>query len=471
MNPNYGWSRRPVVRLVVIVLFFFALASHASAEWKERVLYSFQGGTDGATPAGGVVFDKLGNLYGATTDGGSAACNSIYQCGTVYQLMPPAAKGKSWTEAILYVFKGNTSADGASPGGGLIADSAGNLYGTTQYGGTGDCVLLGNKLGCGIVYEVSPPQTKGGAWIETILYSFQGGKDGYVPMGNLTFDKAGNLYGATYYGGGYGSCNSPYYQNCGTIFQLSPPQTKGGKWKEKVLYSFKGVTAGEQFGDGANPNGGLVFGGEGAIYGTTYFGGNNQKGVCEGGSGGTGCGIVFELSPPKKDGGAWTKKLIHQFDAKDGIGPAAGVVFDGSGNLYGTTFFGPPNGFGLIFELKKTSGKSSSWTETVLSLFNDESNGGSPISGLVFDASGDLYGTASAGDEFRGGNVFELDSSGQTEGGWALKVLYGFTGHPDAAHPAASLVFRAGNLYSTTQWGGTNQSCQGGCGTVFEVSP
>jgi hypothetical protein len=471
VNPNYGWSRRPVVRLVVIVLFFFALASHASAEWKERVLYSFQGGTDGATPAGGVVFDKLGNLYGATTDGGSAACNSIYQCGTVYQLMPPAAKGKSWTEAILYVFKGNTSADGASPGGGLIADSAGNLYGTTQYGGTGDCVLLGNKLGCGIVYEVSPPQTKGGAWIETILYSFQGGKDGYVPMGNLTFDKAGNLYGATYYGGGYGSCNSPYYQNCGTIFQLSPPQTKGGKWKEKVLYSFKGVTAGEQFGDGANPNGGLVFGGEGAIYGTTYFGGNNQKGVCEGGSGGTGCGIVFELSPPKKDGGAWTKKLIHQFDAKDGIGPAAGVVFDGSGNLYGTTFFGPPNGFGLIFELKKTSGKSSSWTETVLSLFNDESNGGSPISGLVFDASGDLYGTASAGDEFRGGNVFELDSSGQTEGGWALKVLYGFTGHPDAAHPAASLVFRAGNLYSTTQWGGTNQSCQGGCGTVFEVSP
>ena len=99
------------------------------------------------------------------------------------------------------------------------------------------------------MYEVSPPKAKGGAWTETVLHSFQGGKDGYLPVGNLTFDKAGNLYGATYYGGGYGSCNSPYYQYCGTIFQLSPPKTEGGKWKEKVLYSFKGVT------DGANPNG------------------------------------------------------------------------------------------------------------------------------------------------------------------------------------------------------------------------
>jgi hypothetical protein len=458
------------VRLAGLLFVIFALIASAYAEWKEKVLYSFQGGTtDGALPAGGVVFDVAGNLYGATGQGFGVCPPG--QCGSVFQLAPPIKKGDPWTETVLHAFTGNGSGDGGSPASGLIIDSAGNLYGTTAYGGAGDCVLLGTKVGCGIVYEMTPPQTKGGDWTETILYSFKGGKDGHVPVGNLISDKAGNLFGATYYGGGYGSCNSPYYQNCGTIFQLTPPKTKGGKWKEKVLYSFKGVTAGEQFGDGANPNGGLVFDSDGAIYGTTYFGGNNQKGVCEGGSGGTGCGVVFEVSPPKKDGGAWTKKLIHRFDAKDGGNPSAGVIFDGNGNLYGTTFFGPPNGFGLIFELKKPSGKSSSWTETVLSLFNDESNGGSPISGLVFDASGDLYGTASAGDEFRGGNIFELDSAGLSEGGWALEVLYGFTGHPDAAHPAASLVFKARNLYSTTQWGGTSQSCQGGCGTVFELSP
>jgi hypothetical protein len=124
----------PVCLLFAVAL---ALAVPASAQWKENVLYSFQGLPDGATPIGAVVFDQQGNLYGATQNGGASYCPSIQQCGTVYQLTPPAKKGDPWTETVLYVFKGNPSKDGASPYGGLVIDAAGNLYGTTGFGGTG----------------------------------------------------------------------------------------------------------------------------------------------------------------------------------------------------------------------------------------------------------------------------------------------------------------------------------------------
>ena len=167
-----------------------ALGASASAQWKEKVLYSFQGGaTDGALPAGGVVLDAAGNLYGATTQG-FGFCPPA-QCGSVFQLSPPAKKGDPWIETVLHVFTGNSNGDGDTPVGGLVIDIEGNLYGTAGYGGTGNCILLGTNVGCGIVYEMTPPQTKGGAWTEKILYSFQGGKDGYLPVGDLTFDKAG----------------------------------------------------------------------------------------------------------------------------------------------------------------------------------------------------------------------------------------------------------------------------------------
>src|SRR5580700_10210597 len=149
-------------RLPLLFALFLLFSSTASAEWKEKVLYSFEGGGDaGSVPAGGVVFDKQGNLYGVTSDGGG-----------VYQLAPPAQKDGAWTESVLYVFKGNTEGDGATPAGGLVIDAAGNLYGTTAYGGTGNCKLLGILYGCGTVYELSPPAENGGAWTETILYSF-----------------------------------------------------------------------------------------------------------------------------------------------------------------------------------------------------------------------------------------------------------------------------------------------------------
>jgi hypothetical protein len=470
---TYKRSIRPIH--VCVLALVLSLALPASAEWNEKVLYSFQGGTtDGALPVGGVVFDKQGNLYGVLQFYGPGSCTPIGgECGAVFQLALPAKQGDPWTETLIYKFGGKESNDGESPNGGLIIDGQGNLYGVTAYGGTGNCVLLGVPAGCGTIYEVSPPGEKDGAWTETILYSFPTTKQGYVPTGNVVFDGVGNLYGATLYGGTKGTtCDGYYGGQCGTVFELRPPKTRGGKWTEKVLYSFKGVATGAQYGDGADPNGGLVLDNKGALYGTTYFGGNNVRGECEGGVGGTGCGIVFKLTPPNQKGGKWTKQLVHQFNGQDGANSEAGVVFDGSGNLYGTTFAGPPNGSGLIFELKKPSGNTRSWTETVLSLFNNETNGGSPISGLVFDSHGDLYGTASAGDEFRGGTVFALTPPRGKSDRWNLKVLHGFTGSPDAAHPAASLVFdKAGNLFGTSQWGGTGQSCQGGCGTVYEISP
>jgi hypothetical protein len=447
----------PFVAIVV-------LTSTASAGWKEKVLYSFQGGSDGSTPAGGVVFDKAGNLYGATTDGGATNCSPVGYCGTVYQLAPPAKEGEPWKETIFRVFKGKASNDGELPEGGVIADASGNIYGTTAYGGTGDCVLLGIKGGCGTVYEFSPPQKKGGAWTYAILYSFKGGNDGYLPVGDLVFDGVGNLYGSTEFGGGKGTtCDPGYYQYCGTVFKLSPPKTKGGKWTEQVLHSFAGGS------DGAEPNGGLVLDSEGAIYGATHFGGNEQ-GECNGGVGGTGCGTVFRLSPPKTKGDAWTKKVLSRFDGQDGDLPYAGIVFDGNGNLYGTTYGGPINGYGLIFELERPSPKAPSWAETVLWAFTDGSDGGYPSSGLIFDNQGYLYGTVAGGDDFRG-DVFRLIPPKKKGGVWTLGVLYGFTGSPDAAHPAATLIFdKAGNFYGTTESGGTGQLCQGGCGTVFEVS-
>ncbi len=448
--------------LPLLCLLVLALVATASAEWKEKVLYSFQGGTDGSAPAGGVVFDKSGNLYGANSWGGSGGCPSP-GCGTVFELSPPGQKGGAWTETSIYAFRGvNGATDGFTPAGGLIVDAKGSLYGTTAYGGNGPCVLLGTKAGCGIVYELSPPARKGGQWTYQSLYNFQGGNDGYVPSGNLVFDNQGNIYGATQFGGGKGTaCNIIYGGQCGTVFKLSPPKQKGGKWTEKILHSFAGGT------DGASPNGGLIFDKQGAVYGTTYFGGYEGK-FCNGGVGGTGCGSIYALRPTVE--GTWAEKVLHRFNGLDGANSSASLVFDGDGNLYGATFAGPPNGSGLIFELAKPSGRASSWTEAILCLFNDESKGGSPISGLVFDASGSLFGTASADEDFRGGDIFQLkpDSKG---GGWTFDLLHGFTGSPDAATPAASLIAdKSGNLYGTTKSGGTGQ-CQGGCGTVFEVSP
>ena len=453
MNLN-RFRVRPWLALVIL-----SMAIDASASWNEKVLYSFQGVPDGSLPVGAVVFDQAGNLYGATTEGGASSCVSVAQCGTVYQLAPPAKQGDPWTETVLYVFKGNASNDGASPAGGLLIDSAGNLYGTTAYGGTGNCVVLGTLMGCGTVFEMSPPKQKGGPWTETVLYSFPTPKQGFVPAGDLVFDSAGNLYGATIFGGGYGTTCDPFYQYCGAVFKLSPPKTKGGKWTEKTLHGFKGAT------DGANPNGGLVLDSKGAIYGTTLSGGNSNCKTTYS----VGCGTTFKLNAPTTKGGAWTETMLHRFkDGTDGAGPNGGLIFDAKGALCGTAGGGGTQGLGVVFQLAaKPSGR---WVESLLHNFTDNIHGRGPGGPLTFDAAGSLYGTAFAGGHFRG-VLFRL-RPGSGGGNWVFSDIYSFAGPPDGSYPSARIIFdKSGNLYSATEGGGTGQACQGGCGTVFEVSP
>jgi uncharacterized repeat protein (TIGR03803 family) len=451
-----------LIRICLLFSVALTLAVPAWASWKEKVLYSFQGGTnDGSVPAGGVVFDKAGNLYGATTDG-----------GMVYQLAPPTKQGDPWTETILYVFQGNSKGDGANPSGGLVIDSAGNLYGVTAYGGTGNCVLLGGVVGCGTVYEVSPPKVKGGAWTETVLYSFPTAKQGYLPNGDLVFDSAGNLYGATTFGGTKGTtCDAFYGGQCGVVFELSPPKNKGGQWTEKVLHSFAGIANGQQTGDGANPNGGLVLDSKGIVYGTTYIGGYNCPHNSD-----QGCGTVFELKPPPTQRGAWAETVLHRFkrDTSDGGNPMAGLRFDGVGYLYGTTLNGGPGQYGTVFSLRPPPQGTGAWVETVLYGFDGDQQGANPEASLVFDAHGDLYGSAyrgSGGSQY--GDVFRLKPPSGRGRRWSLSVLYGFHTTSGPGQPMSNIILDdTGNLYGTSQYGGTGTGCgSGACGTVFEVSP
>jgi uncharacterized repeat protein (TIGR03803 family) len=232
-----------------------------------------------------------------------------------------------------------------------------------------------------------------------------------------------------------------------------------------VLHAFASGT------DGANPNGGLVLDSKGNVYGTTYTGGYN----CPHNSG-QGCGTAFKLEPPTTSDGAWTESVLHRFkqDSSDGGNPVAGLRLDGAGKLYGTTFNGGPGQYGTVFTLSRPAKGAGPWFETVLHGFNDGQQGANPASSLIFDAHGNLYGTAYRGsDGSQYGDVFRLKVPSGKRGLWALSVLHGFSGSLDAAQPNASLVFdRSGNLYSTSPFGGAGTGCgTAACGTVYEVSP
>jgi uncharacterized repeat protein (TIGR03803 family) len=348
--------------------------------------------------------------------------HGLWAAAANFMLILFATSTSAVAEKILYSFQSGT--DGAYPSAGLIFDGSGNLYGVTSYGGA---------YSSGTVFELTP---KGGGWTETILHSFGNGEDGSTPDTPLILDGSGNLYGMTQKGG---------TDTYGTVFELTPKA--GGGWTEKVLHNFDGTT-------GGSPQAGLIFDGSGNLYGTTPIGGVYSYGT------------VFELTP--KAGGGWTQKVLHNFNSKDGANPYAGVIFDGDGNLYGTTSAGGSDTVGTVFELTPKTG--GSWTEKVLHSFKlgPNNHGAVPYGGLIFDASGNLYGTTAEGSTDGYGTVFEL--SPKTGGGWTAKVLHSFTG-PNGNLPEATLAFLDGNLYGTTFTGGDLGACTGGCGVVFELIP
>ena len=437
-------KQRTLVQNMLLALAFVALAAAStpllwSAD-QELVLYNFAGVPDGAAPYdyGNLVFDSSGNLYGTTQTGGASSN------GTIFQLVPGSP---AWTENQLYSFTGGS--DGASPYAGLVFDGAGNLYGTAGAGGSSTACGSGPGSGCGVVFELTPAS---GGGTETVIYSFTGGKDGSIPVAGLIFDASGNLYG-TAASGGDASCVGEYNDpsGCGVVFELSP--VAGGGWKQHVLHTFKGGKS-----DGASPTAALLLDASGNLYGVTTLGGASNAGV------------VFELTPTAK--GPWKKKLVHSFSGGSGgryFSHADHLIFDSAGNLYGTAEIGGNlndcggGGCGLVFELTPKS--SGGWKERVLYEFTGTAGDGAyPEAGLVFDADNNLYGTTAGGGNGLG-VVFELKLN--SKGRWSETVLYAFAQGNDGCAPYAGLILgSSGSLYGATPFCGVDAD-----GMIFELVP
>jgi uncharacterized repeat protein (TIGR03803 family) len=364
------------------------------------------------------------------------------------------AVAQAQTVTVLHTFTGG--ADGAIPMAGLTLDAAGNLYGTTSQGGSfaGPCF----DFGCGVVFKMSH---HGSGWIQTPIYAFKDSPDGQYPSARVVFGPDGALYGTTSLGG-TGLCIDGS-RACGTVFKLQPPPTFCASfscpWQETILYSFTSDV------DGYYPTAEVVFDRAGNLYGTTAGGGS---GACQGG-----CGTVFKLTP--NGDGTWSKTTVYWFQggANDGIDPDSALVFDVAGNLYGTTYYGGTYdcylgnypGCGTVFELTPSG---SGWTETVLHVFTDGSDGGYPT-GLVFDSGGNLYGAASTGPyvqpgEFGAGTIFEFTPS--QGGGWTFGVPYTFPDTGDGAEfPNAPTMDDAGNIYGDSGDGGAY-----GSGAAYQLT-
>ncbi len=376
-----------------------------------KVLYAFQGGSDGDYPSATLIMDKSGNLYGTTAYGGG------HDSGVLFKLAPNGA------ETVLYAFTGGS--DGALPASALMRDHAGNLYGTALYGGNAGCYF---KQGCGTAFELAAD----GSFV--LLHGFTGGSDGGNPLSPLLRNPHDVLIGTAEEGG----------KGKGVVYRLAH------NGKETVLHTF---TAGT---DGETPSGQLVEDKKGDLAGTTEVGGSY------------GYGTVYRLAA---DG---TETILHAFNGSDGWDPE-GLIVDGAGNFYGTTVWGGgiscyqwDEGCGVAFKLAPDG------TLTVLHSFDGASDGGVPAGRLVRDSKGNLYGAANIGGNTNDcqvaggcGVVFKLAPDG------TLTVLHTFTGGTDGANPASGLLQGPdGYLYGTAAGGGGTSCNNGGiagCGVIFRI--
>jgi hypothetical protein len=351
----------------------YSLTAGKSGKWSFSTLYTFQGGSDGWGPGGQLAFDKKGNIYGVTLQGGGGNdCGGANGCGTVWELSPPAKSGGSWTETLLYIFQGP---DGAYPDGGLSIDADGNLFGTTSQ----CCANPPTCPACGTVFELSPPASSGDPWTFANLYTFQGTTDGSSPSTALALGEGDVIYGSA--GPGSSALN-------GTVYSLTPPAQSGEAWTFSVIDSFSGAN------EGMFP-GSLALH-DGDVYGATYYGSGSLSEAS----------TVFDLA---KVQGTWSENLFYTFPSTgaDGTGPEGAPAFDSSGNIYGATSNGGTKD-GTVFEL---SPSGDSYVETVLHDFVG-SDGNFP-NGVVLSGSS-LYGTTQAGGTkcsqvgYGCGTVFEV---------------------------------------------------------------
>jgi len=336
----------------------FELSPNGKKGWNETILHTFTGGADGAVPEQSwVIFDGAGNLYGtaAVDNIGSGGPCANSGCGVVWEL---SLVGGGWTETVLYTFcQQDGCTDGSNPINGLVFDTAGNLYGTTN-NGTG-----------GTVFELSP---SGSGWTEQVIYVTP-----YNLYAGLTIDASGNIFGATV----------PVGFPPSTVFELSP--NGNGGWNSAVIATFKNATK-----DGAAAAGTAVLDAAGNLYGTTAGGGIYNNGT------------VFKLTHGKK--GKWSEKILYSFKGatkKDGSLPWAGIAFDAAGNIYGTTVNGGKYGEGTLYELVAVGKRA--YKEKILRNFN-YTDGALPYGSLILDSAGNLYGTTELGGEYEQGVAFEV---------------------------------------------------------------
>jgi uncharacterized repeat protein (TIGR03803 family) len=354
----------------------FKLTRNSKGGVTYSVIHSFVGfASDGGNPFGAPIVDTAGNVYGTTTDGGKAGCGVVYR-------LSPTATGK-YQETILHSFNrfAKPNDDGCNPESYLVSDAAGNLYGTTNKGGSGGENGTFCSNGCGSVFKLAP--NGDGTYTENVIHSFPGTKgntDGQNPVGGLVFDSAGNLWGSTQAGG----------NGNGTVFELTP--NSDGTYTESTLFMFTGAST------GFDPNTDLVIDKAGNLYGTAV-------------NGGLGHGVVFKVTP--QPGGGVKESIIHAFVlcnttvCPDGIFPFNGLTIDGNGTLYGTVDLGggasnqcstgtPALGCGIVYKL--TPNAQGKFTETILYRFQGFADGATPEDDrLVIDASGSIFGTTAEG--------------------------------------------------------------------------
>jgi len=402
---------RPLCRLAIATLITLA----ATAAWSAtttKLLYSFAGDADGEYTDTELVMDSAGNLYGSSVQGGT------FGSGTVFQITPGGV------HTVLYNFTGAT--DGGEPYKGVTLDAQGNLYGTAVTGGAGSC-----EGGCGVIFELL---NSGGAWTFHVIHTFSGGFDGSGPGSPITVDRFGNLYGTTPTAGANGM---------GTIYRMN--RESSGAWKFRVIHTFTGGPDG-----GGGSAGRVLFDNAGNLYGVCTVGGKN------------GLGTVYRMF---RSNGQWQFQTLYAFQGSpDGALPYGGVAIDGSGNLYGTTYYAGAHDFGTVYQLTPANGH---WTERVLYSFKGGSDGDSPISTLVSDVHGNLYGTTSDGGAAACGCGTIFKVSPTSTGGWTETVIYRFPGTPNPGFAYNGMIRDAeGNFYGATVHGGTTND-----GAIYKLTP